>query len=171
MIHVTIFGGYEGRLNPSKLFYLTIFGGCDLVRPTAARQLLLLRQAKENPSFRVHKPFFLTLFGGVDIIVPTLTEEFLDLREMINGGLLSMSDWDRSVAMLGQSDAGISSFTIFGGIDENKLPPEDREVDSLAIQRHLGNIPDSSAQVLQYGIGQNGSDRTATIRRAVLTAT
>lgn len=171
MIHVTIFSGHDGRLHPSKLFYLTIFGGCDLARPTAARQLLLQRQAKENPRFLSHKPFFLTLFGSVDIIVPTLTEEFLDLREMISGGLLSMSDWDRSVALLGESDAGISSFTIFGSINETKLPSENREVDSLAIQRHLGNIPDSSAQVLQYGIGQNGSERTATVRRAVLTAT
>lgn len=169
MIHITIFSGYEGRLQPGKLFYLTLFAGCDLVRPTVARQLLLQQEAAKNPKFSFHKPFFLTLFGGVDIKAPTLSEEFLDLREMTTAGLLSLDDWDRSIAILGRCDANISSFTIFGGISENEIPSENDEVDSLAIQRHLGNIPDSAAQVLQYGIGQKGSERSAAVRRAVLT--
>ena len=58
--------------------------------------------------------------------------------------------------------------TLFGGLDEGGLPSEEQEIDSLAVQRHLGNIPESASQVLQYGIGQGGSERTATLRRAIL---
>jgi hypothetical protein len=55
---------------------------------------------------------------------------------------------------------------MFGGFDERAIPSEDDEVDSLALQRQLGNIPDPAVQVLQYGIGQHGAERTATLRRA-----
>ncbi|MGB2984544.1 MAG: hypothetical protein WBE26_01565 [Phycisphaerae bacterium] len=168
MIHVTIFAGHDGRLQPSKRFYLTLFGGCDLVRPTIARELLTQRQAEREHRRADHRPFFLTIFAGVDIKSPTLAEEFIDLREMINSGLLTMQDWERSIVQLGQSDGAIASFTIFGGFDECELPSENEEIDSLAIQRHLGNIPESAGQVLQYGIGQRGAQRTATIRQAIL---
>jgi len=167
MVHVTIFAGHEGRLQPSKRFYLTLFGGCDLVRPTVARQILAQQQAEHDPRLAEHKPFFLTIFGGVDIKSPTLAEEFLDLREMMDAGLLRAEDWDRSVARLGQADGAIGSMTIFGGFDESELPSEDEEIDSLAVQRHLGNIPENAGEVLQYGIGQRGAQRVATVRRAL----
>lgn len=167
MIHVTIFGGHSGRLQNDKWFYLTLFGGFELVRPTVARELLAQRQAERDHRPTRRKPFFLTIFGGGSINSPTLTEEFLDLREMISSGLLKMEDWERSMAQLVRTDA-VASFTIFGGFDECALPSEDAEVDSLAVQRHLGNIPESAAEVLQYGIGQHGTERTATVRRAFL---
>ena len=168
MIHVTIFGAHEGQLEPSKRFFLTLFGGCDLVRPTIARQLLAQLQAEQAGRVDGPRPFFLTLFGGVEIKSPTLVEEFIDLREMISGGLLSMEDWDRFTAGLGQRGGTIASFTMFGGFGENELPKEDEEVDGLAVQRHLGNIPEAAGQVLQYGIGRHGTERTATLRRAIL---
>lgn len=167
MIHVTIFAGHDGQLQPDKRFYLTLFGGCDLVRPTVARQLLTQRQSQSEGRPLEHRPFFLTIFGGVDITCPTLAEEFLDLREMLNSNLLTMEDWDRSMAQLGRTSAAVASFTIFGGFDECELPSEDQEIDSLAVQRHLGNISDNAGQVLQYGIGQRGSERMAALRRAV----
>jgi hypothetical protein len=169
MIHVTIFGGHEGRLQPNKRFYLTLFGGCGLVRPTVARQLLAQRQAERENRAR-GKTFFLTAFGAAEIKAPTLTEEFLDLREMINSGMLNLDDWERSMAELARSEGLIASFTIFGGFDECTLPKEDEEIDSLAVQRHLGNIPESAGHVLQFGIGQRGAERTATLRRAILAA-
>lgn len=171
MVHVTIFAGHDGRLQPDKRFYLTLFGGCDLVRPTVARQLLTRRQAEKDHRPTGGKPFFLTIFGGVDIKWPTLAAEFLDLNEMLHGGLLVMEDWERSMAELARVDGAVASFTIFGGFDECKLPSEDEEVNSLAVQRHLGNIPENVGSVLQYGIGQSGAERTATVRRAVLTST
>ncbi len=171
MVHVTIFAGHDGRLQPDKRFYLTLFGGCDLVRPTVARQLLTHRQAEKDHRPTGGKPFFLTIFGGVDIKWPTLAAEFIDLREMLHGGLLAMEDWERSMAELARVDGAVASFTIFGGFDECKLPSEDEEVNSLAVQRHLGNIPESAGSVLQYGIGQSGAERTATVRRAVLAST
>ena len=168
MVHVTIFAGYDGRLQPSKRFYLTLFGGSDLVRPTVARQLLARQQAQQDPRFAGYKPFFFTMFGGVDIKSPTLTEEFLDLSEMISSGLLKMEDWDRTMARLGHVDGAVGSLTIFGGFDESALPSEAEEIDSLAVQRHLGNIPESAGEVLKYGIGHHGAERTATLRRALL---
>jgi len=198
MIQVTIFSGHEGRLRSDRFFYFTLFGGCDLVRPTIARQLMALRGREErdradgrgqhagmgpSPGFRVanmelvgrhgergHRrggPFFLTIFGGVDIKSPTLAEEFLDLREMISGGALTLEDWDRAMASLGSADIPIASFTLFGGFDECELPSESEEIDSLAIQRHLGNISESAGRVLQLGIGQRDARRSATVRRAL----
>ena len=168
MLQVTIFAGHDGRLRYDKWFYLTLFAGCDLVRPTVARQLLIRRQAEREGRTAMRKPFFLTIFAGVDIKSPTLAEEFIDLREMVNSGALHLDDWERAMADLGRVDAGVASFTIFGGFDECVLPAENEEVDSLAIQCHLGNIPDSARQVLQYGIGQRDSERRAVVRRAML---
>lgn len=167
MIQVTIFGGHEGQLRYDKWFYLTLFGGCDLIRPTIARQLLARREGDRQAIAPAKKPFFLTLFGGVDIKSPTLAEEFIDLKEMLAGGLLTMGDWERAVANLGRDEWGVASFTMFGGFDETALPTEDEEIESLAAQRHLGNIPESAGQVLQFGIGQRGSERRATIHRAI----
>ena len=91
-----------------------------------------------------------------------------DLREMITSCLLPREEWERSLAELGQAGGALASLTIFGGFDECELPGEDEEVDSLAVQRHLGNISESAGQALQYGIGRGGAERTATVRRAIL---
>ncbi len=167
MIHVTIFGSHEGQLQTEKRFYLTLFGACELKRPTVARLLLEQRQVPGNPRTD-RKPFFLTLFGAAGFKAPTLAEEFIDLREMISNGLLPREDWGRCLAELGQTEGAVASLTMFGGFDEWDLPSEDEEIDSLAVQRHLGNIPENAGQVLQYGIGQRGGERTATVRRAIL---
>jgi hypothetical protein len=169
MIHVTIFGGHEGHLQPDKRFYLTLFGGCELKRPTVARQLFARRQTGRNPHAE-NKPFFLTLFGTAGTKAPTLAEEFIDLREMISSGMLAPADWERSLLELGHTGGAIASLTIFGGFDECELPSENEEVESLAVHRHLGNIPEAAGEVLQYGIGQQGAERTATVRRAIQTA-
>jgi hypothetical protein len=95
MVQVTIFGGHDGRLRYDKWLYITLFGGCELVRPTVARQILMSRQAASPERPKQRKPFFLTLFGGAEITSPTLAEEFIDLRELISSGLLTLSDWDR----------------------------------------------------------------------------
>ena len=169
MIQVTIFSGRSGELRLDNSFYLTLFGGFALTRPTIARQILARRQA-ERQGHRLHaRPFFLTIFGGGEIKAPTLAAEFIDLRETITGGLLDMADWERTMGELGHGEPIFGSFTLFGGLDEGGLPSEEKEIDSLAVQRHLGNIPESASQVLQYGIGQGGSERTATLRRAILT--
>ena len=175
MLKVTIFAGHDGQLPMDRCVYLTLFGGCDLTRPTIARQILARRQAEQQrrnqPATTApgwSKPVFITIFGGVDINAPTLAAEFIDLREMLESGLLTLADWDRAMADLAGTDSGVIAFTIFAGFGECELPSEDAEVDSLAVQRHLGNIPESASQVLQYGIGQKDSERRATVRRAVL---
>ncbi len=170
MFHATIFSGRSGELRLDGSFYLTLFGGIDLSRPTIARQLLERRQAQRDQRPTHQRPFFLTIFGGGTIKCPTLVAEFIDLRQMISGGLLDISDWERAMADLGRGDAAFGSFTVFGGFDECKLPTEEEEIDSLAVQRHLGNIPEGAGTVLQYGIGLGGTERTATLRRAVLAA-
>lgn len=168
MIQVTVFSGHEGLLRFDRLFYLTIFGGCDLVRPTIARRLVAQKSAARDGHPEGRRPFFLTVFGGVDISAPTLAAEFLDLRETIESGLLSLDDWSRAMAQLGHADGAVGSFTLFGGFDECKLPTENEEIDSLGVQRHLGNISMAAGQVLQYGIGQRGAERNSTVRRALV---
>jgi hypothetical protein len=79
-----------------------------------------------------------------------------------------VDDWDRAVSEIGRGQVSISSFTLMGGVDQTGLPEETEEIESLALQRHLGNISDSAGQVLQYGIGQRDSERYATIRRAAV---
>ena len=76
MIQATVFGGYDGQLRCDKWFYLTLFGCCDLTRPTVARQLLSLRNTDPNGRPVARSPFFLTIFGAVDIKSPTMAEEF-----------------------------------------------------------------------------------------------
>lgn len=187
MIQATIFSGHSGRLRFDKSIYLTFFGGCELVCPTAARHVLAERQTRrdlkefnEQPVMsrllesdqrpRLRRPFFLTIFGGTDIKAPTLAAEFIDLRETLDSGLLTLEEWDRAVADLSRSDWSVASLTLFGGFDECKLPSEEEEIESLALQRHLGNISASATEILQYGIGQRDVERRSTIRRAIQTA-
>ncbi len=186
MIQVTIFGGHEGEFRSDKWFYLTVFGSLELVRPTLARQILADRQlSRDQAAFREQpimskmmkdhekprgaaKPFFLTMFGSVEIKCPTVAAEFVDCKEMLRAGLLTMEDWERAMADLGRAQPSVASFTVFGGFGECELPSEDEEVDSLAVQRHLGIIPESAGKVLEFGIGHRGSERQATVRRALL---
>ncbi len=187
MVKITIFGGYEGRLNFGNEFYFTLFGGCELVRPTLARQLVAQRQIerdtparKNTPGWRGdpggdrslypnrQRPFFFTMFGNTEIKAPTLAEEFIDLREAISSGTLTVEDWDRSLADLARPEGSIGSFTLFGGFEDDKSPPEDAEVDALAIQRHLGNVSEQTGQALQLGIGQREGERRAILRHALL---
>lgn len=188
MIKITLFSGHEGHLRWDTSLYLTLFGGVDLVRPTIARQILSAKSAQQDRESggrgggpigevekamfggrgrKVHRPFFVTIFGGVEIKCPTLAAEFMDLREMVRTGSLDISDWDRSVSMLAHTEFAPASFTMFGGFDECSLPSESEEVDSLALQQHMGNISRSSGQVLQMGIGRHESERLATVRRAI----
>ena len=169
MIQFCIMGGYEGMIRPERKFYFTLMGGAELRRPTVARQILAQRQNAAQGLPKAPWQFFLTIMGGTEIISPTLAEEFIDLREMVQSGSLSMSDWDQAMADLTRTDVSVGSFTLMGGFSENTLPSEDQEIESLALQRHLGNISDRATEVLQYGIGQRNSERRATLRRAVLT--
>ena len=168
MIQFCILSGYEGRVRPEPKIYVTFMGGCSLRRETVARQILTQRLHEREGKTHPPRQFFLTVMGGVDITCPTLAEEFIDLREMINSRTLSMDDWDRAMADLGRSDVSISSFTLMGGFSENELPTEEQEIESLAVQRHLGTISDSAGQVLQFGVGQRDAERRAILRQAIL---
>lgn len=189
MVKVTIFSGHNGRLNYNNNFYFTLFGNCELVRPTLAKQLLAQRQVERQETAEAETPpqrggvafqvnygqrhktpgvFFLTIFGNVTIKLPTLAEEFLDLRETIRSGMLTMSDWERSMADMGRPDAVIGSLTLFASFEECSLPSEDEEVDSLAVHRQLGNVSESAGRALQLGIGQREGERRATLRQAIL---
>ena len=170
MVQITVFSGHEGRLGSNKKLYRTIMGGCTLVRPTIARQIIATWDARRDGRINRPGPFFLTIFGGLDIKCPTLAEEFVDLRDMLNSSTLRLEDWDKDAALVGLSDATTASFTLFGGFDENKLPSENEEVDSLAIQRHIGNISEESGNILQLAIGRSEAERRAAVRRAVLAA-
>jgi hypothetical protein len=187
MIKVTIFGGHEGRLNFDTQFYFTLFGNCEVVRPTLARQLVALRQAEREgrppdggPSDDWHgrtraryrhsmrgSPFFFTMFGGTEIKSPTLAEEFVDLREAMDSKMLTAEDCERLIANVGLSEGSLGSFTLFGAFEEGKAPAEDKEVDSLAVQRHLGNVSEQAGRVLQLGIGQSEGERRAVLRQAI----
>jgi len=167
MIHFCMFSGHEGVLRSERKTYITIFAGCELVRPTIAKRFIATKQRGEE---EVAPPpvFFLSLFAGTEIKTPTLAEEFLDLRQALDSRAFTLEEWDRAMAELPQIDISISSLTLFAGFSECELPTETEEIDALALQRHLGNITDSAGQILQYAIGQRQAERTATIRRAAV---
>jgi len=170
MVQVTLFSGHEGRLRYGNHFYLTIFGGCDLVRPTLAHQILEESAQGQGPRHGP-SPFFLTVFGGVDIKCPTLAEEFVDLRDLLTARRQEVPNWENSASIVAREPGSIGSFTLFAGLNECALPSENEEIDALALQRHMGNLSDGAAQVLQLGVGQRGAERYATVRNAVLTDT
>ncbi len=168
MIHVCIMSGHEGRLRLEKKVYLTFMGGQELTRPTVARQILAQRHRPKEAPERPNRQFFLTVMGGVEIKSPTLAEEFLDLREMLRSEALGHEDWERALADISRYEVHVSSFTLMGALEENTLPTEEEEIDSLALQRHLGNISDRALQVLQTGIGLRDAERRSAVRRAML---
>lgn len=170
MLQLCIFGGYEGPLSAEKKCCFTVFGGCVLRRPTLARQIIAARRVREG-ALPVPKMIFLTVFGGTEIKYPTLAEEFIDLREAMRGGQIRTEDWDRCLAEVEQiNSASMLSLTLFGSFSESELPTEDEEVEGLALQRHAGNLADSTSRILATGVGQRGSARHAVIRQAVQTA-
>ena len=168
MLQLCMFGGYDGQLGPEAKVYFTMFGGCDLRRPTLARRMLDLR--REGPDgARQGRKIIITIFGGTDITSPTLAEEFIDLREAVRSGALDPNRWDEYMTELTRTEPrAIMSFTLFGGFDEAKLPGEDQEVETLALQRHLGTITEESGRVLEMGVGQGGAQRRAVIHQAVM---
>ena len=171
MWQVCMFGGYEGQLVADRKVYLTIFGGCDLVRTTLARRIIHARQHRDRADLQARWCVVVTVFGGTDIAWPTLAEEFIDFKSMIDARMLSLANWDRDLAELHRvEEAAITTFTLFGGLDDDALPNENKEIDALALQRHLGNIPESAGKILELGIGRSGAQRYAAIRKAVAAA-
>ncbi len=167
MIHFCICGGHEGEMTSDKRIYITICGGCELKRPTLARQLIEMRErgSKADPS---RWRFFFTLFGATELKAPTLAEEFLDLQDAVRAGLLTVDEWDRGIGRLRTMDGlNASSFTLCGGFSTNELPTEDEELDRLALNRHMGHISDSAGRALMLAVGHDGSQRPAAIRRAM----
>ncbi len=169
MAHFCMFGSNDGQLVPGRDFYITIFGGSDLKRLPAASQIAELRQ---RPAYdRSSSQYaFCTLFGGTTLSWPTLAEEYLALRDALRAGTITLDDWDRSLARPGgPGPLRVLSFTLFGGFDGELLPREDKELDDLSLQRHLGQIPESAVQILMLAIGQTGVQRLAAVRQAVAT--
>ena len=171
MIQVCIMSGHDGQLGSESKVYLTLMGGCELIRPTFARQILANRQQERAGRSKRPRQTFVTLLGGTEIKAPTLAEEFIELQELLSSGQFSMEDWDRNAAEAGRSDVSVASFTLMAGFDECELPSENEEIDRLALHRHLGTISEAASQTLQYGIGQRGAERRATLRRALLAVT
>ncbi len=171
MLRITAFSGHDGQWSHHSQFYLTLFGGCSLTKPTLARQIVLARELERNDDAKraeENGSFFLTLFGAVEIKWPTLAEEYIDFSEMLRTGALRMEEWDSRVTVMSAFRPGASTLTLFAGFDENEIPNEKDEIEALAIQRHLGNISESVGRILQLGIGKKGSERTSIIRRAVM---
>jgi len=168
MLQFCMFGSYEGRLRANKRVFFTMFGACVLRRPTLARRLLTERAQHASGAPTHQRHVMITLFGATEIKAPTLAEEFLDLQEAVRSGALAREAWDQFAGDLARSDdETVFSLTLFAGFEEAALPNEDEEVDSLALQRHLGNINDSAVQILQLAVGQDEAHRRAVLRQAI----
>lgn len=166
MIQVCIMSGHDGYLASDKKFYLTLMGGCDLICPTLARQIVAKRERERNGSSHAPKQFFLTIMGATEITAPTLAQEFMDLRDLLQSGSITMADWDRHSGDVGRADVSVGSLSLMGGFSDSELPTEDDEINALALQRHLGHISEAEGVALQYGIGRRGAERRASVRRA-----
>ena len=169
MFQFCIMGGQEAVLKPESKLYITLMGACELRRETLARRILSQRE-RQREGRPVPRQFFFTVMGAAEIRCPTLAEEFIDLQQLIRAGQLSVPDWDEAMADLGRLDVSVGSFTLMGAFSECELPSESQEIESLALQRHMGNITRDASEVLQHGIGKQDSERQATLRRALLVA-
>ncbi len=168
MLQLCIFGGHAGLLTPEKKCYFTIFGGCELRRPTLAKQIISSEQSDKR-NLPTPKMIFITLFGGTDIKCPTLAEEYLDLKAAVESRVLDLNNWDTYISRLDSwQSSSLMSLTLFAAFNETNLPSEDQEVEGLALQRHLGKISEESGRILEMGVGQKGSGRQSVIHQAVL---
>jgi hypothetical protein len=167
MAHFCMFGGNEGVLSADGSVYITVFGGSDLRRLPLARQIAERRLRGGAAA----ESFFFTLFGGTSLIWPTLAEEYLALRDAVRSGTLSLTEWDQCVGRGdGHGPIQTHSLTLFGGFEADTLPGEDKELDDLTLQRHLGHIPEPAVQTLMLAIGQRGAQRLAAVRHAAAMA-
>ncbi len=168
VVQFCIFGGHDGELRAEQRVFFTMFGGCELKRPTLGRQLLA-RHESERAGIPPRRPqVIITVFGGTEITHPTLAEEFLDLNELTAKGKVSKADCERYFAELDQGHVvDLTTITLFGSFEGATIPKENVEIDALALHRHLGNISDRSGEVLQLGIGLTGSERRSILRQAV----
>ncbi len=168
MIHFCIFGGHEGELSPEKRVYICIFGGSELRLPTIARQVVDQHRRVQGVERSPSQCFFLTVFGGTTLKAPTLVEEYVDLLNAQRSGAIPPREWDTALAQLA-AGRGLttSSFTLFGGFESCELPSEDKELNDLALQRQLGQIPEPAVNSLMLAIGQGGPQRFAAVRNAV----
>jgi hypothetical protein len=170
MAHFCMFGSNDGPLVPGRDFYITIFGGSDLKRLPAASQMAELRG--RAPSEREQAQYtFCTLFGGTTLTWPTLAEEYLALRDALRARTLTLEDWDWFVARPGgPGPVRAVSLTLFGSFEGDVVPREEKELDDLSLQRHLGQIPEAAVQLLMLAVGQTGVQRLAAVRQAVAAA-
>jgi hypothetical protein len=169
MAHFSMFGGNNGVLGPGGDFYITIFGGSDLKRPPMAAQLAGARAGSAGQGENAY--FFLTLFGGTTVSWPTLAEEYLALHDALRAGTIALEDWDRFVTRPRLAGpARTHCLTLFGSFEGDALPREEKELDDLSLQRHLGLIPETAVQLLMLAIGQGGTQRLAAVRHAVAAA-
>ncbi len=166
MIHLCIFGGQGGQLSSGRKVYFTLFGACELLRPTTAKQIIEARQGGPSDAASMSH-FFITLFGGTSLKLPTLAQEYLDLQDGLRAGLLTLDEWDRTIARVAGSVRPLGSLTLFGGFDGDELPSEDDELDALALNRHLGQISDQAVDLMMPAVGQRGSTRPAIVRQAL----
>jgi hypothetical protein len=168
MVHFCVCGAHGGQLSPDKRFYVTICGACELKRPTVAKQIVEMRRRSAAGMPQVRNHFFVTVCGATEIKVPTLAEEYIDMKEAVKGGMITLEEWDVAVAQLSADESyRVGSFTLMGAFEDCELPSENEEVDGLAINRHLGHIPEEAGTTLELGVGRSGSQRTAVLRRAL----
>jgi hypothetical protein len=169
MVRFTIFSGHEGPLGPDGDVYVTVFASSQLERPPLATWAARTRGQPVTGRPPAHYTFF-TLFAGVEVRWPTIAQEYLALREALRNGVLTLADWDGFVARHGQAGGlRMNAFTLFGGCCGDGVPSEDKELDDLALHRHLGHLTDAAIQTLLPAIGQKSVLRLAAVRQAVAT--
>jgi len=171
MVHFCVFGGHSGELAPGRRVYVTLFGGCELKRPTLAKQVLEMRSRGGVQQAPRGQHVFITICGATELKVPTLAEEFIDLQDALTSGLIKPEEWDWAVSQLAAVETrSVGSFTLFGAFESSTLPEEDEELDALALSSYVGRLSEAAVQMLRLGVGQSGSNRSAVVRQAVASA-
>lgn len=166
MFHFCIMAGHDGELSADQKVCFTLFGGCSLRRPTLAKRIMEARRRQQSGLPR-QTHFFVTICGGTELRTPTLAEEYLAMREAVGSGAINLAEWDMLAAQLAANESfTYGSFTLMGGFSGAELPPENEEVEGLAIARHVGNIPETAGKMLELGVGQAGAHRASFIRQA-----
>jgi hypothetical protein len=167
MASFCLFGGYEGQLSGQRSAHVTVFGGSHLYRPPAARLVVQRRHAGADLSAGAVCTCF-TLFGSVEICWATLAAEFIALREALQNNTLTLADWDAFIAREGSGMMRVDAISIFGGAEVDAVPKDEKELDELSLQRHLGHIPNDAVDRLLPAVGTRDILRLEAVRSAVV---
>lgn len=144
MFHLTLFSCTEGEMTPSGLTAVTLFGSCELRRPTLAREIQHYRATQGRPKslwgwlVGSEENLVATLFGATEIIEPTVADEYAALTGLLQSRQVAREEIGSLLDMLESKSGGRSTYrslTLFGAcISRRKKAAYERKALDAAVE-------------------------------------